>query len=54
MNFLIKTYKWFEKIVQPLREWIFENHNNPVLWVVIFAGGVLIFAFAYDKLRKEH
>lgn len=40
-------------LMEPVRDWIFKNHNNPVLWVVLFVGGIGIFLFAYESLQKE-
>ncbi|MDD2518580.1 MAG: hypothetical protein PHI05_01545 [Bacilli bacterium] len=53
MNIFEKLYKWLEKVIEPLREFIFEHHNNPVFWIVIFVVAILLFWFTYDALRKE-
>lgn len=42
-----------ENFLRPFNEWIAEHHRNPFLWLGIFFGGLLIFAWAYDALRKE-
>lgn len=52
MNFLLKIYKGFEKLIQPLHDWILENHGNPLLWIGVLIGSFLIFSFVYDRLRK--
>jgi hypothetical protein len=41
------------EFMQPVRDWIFENHNNPLLWIVLFVGGLATFLFTYSVLQKE-
>lgn len=43
-----------EKFVEPLREWIFKHYNNPLLWVTLFVGGLIIFRIAYEALNKDN
>ncbi len=53
MDFLVKVYKWLEKLIEPLRDFIFKYHKNPLFWIIIFVGSMLIFYSVYDQLRKE-
>lgn len=41
------------ELMEPVREWIFKNHTNPILWIVLFFGGMMIFLFTYSALQKE-
>lgn len=49
MRILKKIGEMFDNI----REWLFENHNNPMLWISIFAIGLIMFKISYDVLHKD-
>lgn len=53
MDFLVKIYKWLEKMMQPIHDFIIEHHGSPWFWLIIFAGGLIIFNYVYNELRKE-
>ena len=42
-----------EKAVDTFKEFIFDNHGNPILWMAIIALGLAIFAFTYSALSKN-
>ncbi len=47
---IIKTLEeWSDK----LKAWIFDNYNNPVLWVGIVVVGVLFFKVMFSTLNKD-
>lgn len=41
------------ELIEPAREWLFKNHNNPIFWISVFVGAIMIFLFAYSALQKE-
>ncbi len=49
----LNIIKWLEKVMQPVRDWIFKNHSNPLLWLTLFVLGILIFAVVFRSLQKE-
>ncbi len=36
-----------------LRDWIFDNYSNPLLWIGIVVGGFLIFKAVFNTLNKD-
>lgn len=44
---------WLGNLVEPFRDWIIDNHNNPFLWVGLLLLGLAIFGIAYNALHKE-
>lgn len=49
-NIIDTVNSWLE----PVKEWLFEHHNNPLLWLGFFLIGVAIFAIGYSALHKDH
>lgn len=35
------------------KDWIVANGSNPVLWIALFFGGVLLFFITYNALHKD-
>lgn len=35
------------------KNFIIENSSNPVLWISLFFGGLLLFFFTYNALNKQ-
>lgn len=35
------------------KEFIVENGNNPILWIVLFFAGILIFWTTYNSLHRD-
>lgn len=46
-------YEWLENLVQPLRDWIIDNHQNPFLWVGLVLVGLAAFGIGYNALHKD-
>ena len=42
------------KMSENLKDWFIENGNNPILWLGIFLGGILLFSIVYNYLKKGH
>lgn len=41
------------EFIQPARDFIVRNHQNPVFWTVIVMGGIALFGLVYSSLNKE-
>lgn len=39
--------------LEPVKEWFFEHHDNPLLWLVCFGLGLFVFHFTFNALQKE-
>lgn len=35
------------------QDWIVANGSNPILWIGLFFGGVLLFFITYNALHKD-
>ncbi len=44
-----KLNEWSES----LKAWIFEHYNNPLLWVGLVVGGLILFTATYNALHKD-
>lgn len=42
-----------ENFFGSIKDFIMENGNNPIFWLVIFFGGLIIFGLAYSALHKN-
>ncbi len=49
LSIMSKLEEWSEAI----KAWIFENYSNPLLWVGIVIGGVVIFKTLFTVLNKD-
>lgn len=41
------------RMFKPFKDWFFEHHDNPLLWLACFGIGLLVFRFTYNALQKE-
>ena len=39
--------------IKPAKEWLFDNYNNPLLWVGIVIVVLSIFGIVYAYLHKD-
>lgn len=44
---------WLSGLVEPFRDWIIENHNNPFLWLGLLLLGLVVFGIGYNALHKD-
>ena len=49
LNIMDRINRFFK----PIKEWFFENHSNPLLWIACIGLGVAVFNFTYNALQKE-
>ena len=50
---LEKVIKVITSLSEKFKDFIIDNGTNPVLWMVLFFGGVLIFWTVYNSLHKN-
>lgn len=43
---------WFTELIEPIREYVISNHNNPIFWIVVFALAIVISKFVYSELSR--
>lgn len=39
--------------VEPFKDWVINNHNNPFMWLAFVLIGIAIFALTYNALNKN-
>ena len=42
------------EIAEPFKDFIMNNHNNPLLWLGLFLIGLVIFWLTYSALNKDN
>lgn len=45
--------KDLNKAVEPFKNWIFDNYENPALWLGLFFGIIALFWVTVEILKKE-
>lgn len=45
--------EWIENVAGSFKDFIINNSENPVLWICLFFGGILIFWATYNALNKN-
>lgn len=48
LNFLDTVQEWIE----PFKEFVFENHNNPLFWMAVIGIGMGVFFLTYEALNR--
>jgi hypothetical protein len=46
-------WKTLEEAAESSKNWIIAHQSNPLLWIGLFLGGLLIFSLVYNALQKE-
>ena len=41
------------ELIEPVRNWLNANHNNPVVWGAFFLIGLFIFGIVYRALNRN-
>ena len=49
----LNVVKKIDEISQNVKEFIIENQYNPILWISLFLGGLIIAMWTFKKLNKE-
>lgn len=42
-----------QKLMDQVFDWLTKHYGNPLLWIALFVGGLAIFNFTYNALKKE-
>ena len=50
LNILDTLQEWIE----PFKDFVFENHSNPLFWMAVIAVGMGTFFLTYSALNKEN
>lgn len=48
-----KFWKTISNFFNQIKEFIFKNYSNPVLWAMILLGIFIIVSFAMSKLKER-
>ena len=49
LNIIDKLNEW----VQPFRNFVDNNHMNPLMWLAFFVIGLVVFFWTYSVLHKD-
>ncbi len=44
---------WLDETLEPVKNYIVDNHNNPVFWIIVFFAAVIISKLVYSELNKN-
>jgi hypothetical protein len=50
---VLSVWEKLEEWSEGLKQWIFANYSNPLLWIGIVGGGFLIFKAVFSALNTE-
>ena len=50
---VLSLWETLEEYSNKLRDWIFANYSNPLLWIGLVGGGFLIFKAVFSALNTE-
>lgn len=45
--------EWIINLPENFKDFIVDNNSNPILWIGLFFGGILLFVFTYNALNKN-
>ncbi len=51
--YILNFFDNFSKFMDSIKEWIFDNYNNPLLWLGIVIVTLSIFGIIYSYLHKD-
>ena len=50
---VLSIWEKLEEWSEGLKQWIFANYSNPLLWIGIVGGGFLIFKAVFSALNTD-
>ncbi len=50
---LLNVVDFMNDGAKKFQDWIIANQSNPILWIGLFFGGLLIFYMVYSALHKN-
>lgn len=42
-----------EEWISPIKNFITKNHDNPIMWLAFFLGGIAIFSIVFGILHRN-
>ena len=51
--YILNFLEDLNKLMEPLKKWIQEHYNNPLIWLLLFLAGLFVFQMTYSALQKE-
>ena len=39
--------------VEPFKNWVMTNHNNPIMWLIFVLIGILVFSAVFGALHRN-
>lgn len=48
-----KVIEAIQNVAESFKGFIIDNGRNPILWIVLFFAGILIFFFTFNALNKN-
>lgn len=49
LSIVDKLNEW----VEPFKNFVEENHNNPIMWLAFFLIGIFVFSGVFSSLNKN-
>ena len=50
---MLEIMETLEKWAKIFKDFIMDNHSNPILWAGIFVVGLAVYGFVYNSLSKN-
>jgi len=50
---MLSVIETLEKWTDTFKDFIIDNHSNPILWITIILIGLALFGFLYNSLSKN-
>ncbi len=54
MVYLLDIMKTLEVWSEKLKKFIMDNYGNPLLWIGVLGGGILILSLAFGTINKDN
>lgn len=48
-----KIIEVIQNAAESFKNFIIDNGSNPILWIVLFFAGILLFFFTFNALNKH-
>lgn len=48
-----KIIEVIQNAAESFKDFIIDNSTNPLLWIVLFFAGILLFVFTFNALNKN-
>mgnify|MGYP000132255051 FL=1 len=48
-----EVLEWIKNLPENFKDFIIDNGRNPILWILLFFTGMLVFFLTYNALNKN-